>query len=305
MVVLPVPGAPSTRNKCPRESPPDRISSKPQIPVFAHPQTFRQQSLTPPYPVRNICGINGFPGKIARTGNYFGGRNSGYIARHFPASERKSDGAFVALRAGCRLYPRLRALHEHMGDRHQPVGVIERARAPIDSSIRPLREPVVRAAQSPQNHTQIRARGRTRAILWLARHDVKALRRHRHVQRERAAGRSLTFVQCSVEQQRKRCDLVADRAAANSRRSGEARVVVALLSSPRSPEVPNLPATFQAFPVCRCSALLDHQALHGAAEITPLDPPAAPSQGLRRPGRSRIPRPARSIRRPAHAQSSR
>src|SRR5258708_6750961 len=35
MVVLPVPGAPSTRNRCSRENPPDRISSSPQIPVLA------------------------------------------------------------------------------------------------------------------------------------------------------------------------------------------------------------------------------------------------------------------------------
>ena len=35
IVVLPVPGAPSTRNRCPRENPPDRILSRPQMPVFA------------------------------------------------------------------------------------------------------------------------------------------------------------------------------------------------------------------------------------------------------------------------------
>ncbi len=34
-MVFPVPGAPSIRNMCSRENPPARISSKPQMPLFA------------------------------------------------------------------------------------------------------------------------------------------------------------------------------------------------------------------------------------------------------------------------------
>ena len=43
-----MPGAPSSRNRCPRENPPDRISSSPQMPVFALPATrFGKIHMTP------------------------------------------------------------------------------------------------------------------------------------------------------------------------------------------------------------------------------------------------------------------
>ena len=48
IVVLPVPGAPSRRNTCPRENPPDKILSSPEIPLLALPAVGSANSLVPP-----------------------------------------------------------------------------------------------------------------------------------------------------------------------------------------------------------------------------------------------------------------
>src|SRR3984957_11394851 len=61
MVVFPVPGAPSTRNRCPREKPPDRILSSPQIPVFAFSAIDPTEFIRPPKVVQTDAASCGSP----------------------------------------------------------------------------------------------------------------------------------------------------------------------------------------------------------------------------------------------------
>lgn len=124
--------------------------------------------------------------------------------------------ALVAFGAGRSQDPRLRASREHMRNWNQPGRVIKRTGAKVDDFRSPRAVAVEAAAAisaEPGYHRDARWR-RVAPCLRRALQDMKMFGPDRHVQRERAAGRSLTIgAIAGVEQQRKRRDLVADRSA--------------------------------------------------------------------------------------------
>src|ERR1700687_869648 len=122
----------------------------------------------------------------------------------------------VALRIGRGQDPWLRASHEHMRNRNQPRPVVERAGAKVDDfgTSRPVTVEPAAAIPAKPGYDRDARRRRVAPSFRLALQHVKILGTDRHVQRESAAGGPLTIrAIAGVEQERKRCDLIADRAA--------------------------------------------------------------------------------------------
>jgi hypothetical protein len=113
-------------------------------------------------------------------------------------------------------HPRLGAFHEHMGYRNQPRRVVERAGAKVDDlrTSRPVTAKPAAAISAKPGYDRHAARRSMAPCLHLTFQNMKILGKHRHIERERAAGRPLAIgAIAGVEQQRKRRDLVTDRAA--------------------------------------------------------------------------------------------
>jgi hypothetical protein len=158
---------------------------------------------------------------------YFGGKNSGHIARHFAAAWPKSSGAISWHSASAvgRTQPCALLMNMCAG-RHQPFGVVERPGAKahrVGPSLAFAKDPCPAVAAEPRRDVRTRRRFMVPAFR-LALNDPKSFGRHRHVQRKRAAGRSLAIgAIAGVEQQRKRGDFITDRAAGAAAGQGKRR----------------------------------------------------------------------------------
>src|ERR1700676_1551837 len=136
-----------------------------------------------------------------------------------PGLDERSEivgSPLVACGVSRRKHPWLRAFDEQMRDRSQAFRIVEGAGAKVDDFLAPgtvAIEPAPAIAAEPGYDGDAGRRG---VAPWL-RHtlqNVKILGPDRHVQRERAAGGGLTIgAMAGVEQQRKRRDLVTNRAA--------------------------------------------------------------------------------------------